>query len=115
MRGASSPAFSRGLWIEGLLAQTPLTGVCANKPSIQSPRENAGEDAPRIVGLPAAGIYRNPVTPVLEDSASATVGQRGQGEITECLLDARDQRDVVTSRARRQTAKVLAHLIALDH
>src|ERR1700730_8729549 len=90
-------------------------GISGNQSPIQAPRQDAGEHAPCIVGLPTPGAGGDLVAPGHEYTARAAVSQRRKREVAEVLLDARDQRDVAPARAVGEGAEILAGLIALQH
>src|SRR6516164_922662 len=61
-----------------------------HKPTIECPRQDASENIPRVIRLPAPRTCGELVAPCHENSARAAIGQRREREVAELFFNALD-------------------------
>ena len=94
---------------------TTGAGIGQHQPTVEAPRQDAGEYHPRIVSQPRSAAGGHAVAPRHEDAARAPVGQRGEREVAELLLDALDVPDVALARHLSEAEKFAARLVGMHH
>src|SRR5262245_18788854 len=65
--------------------------LCEHKPTVESPRQDAGKNVPSIIGLPTPRRSGDLVTPGHEDASASAVSQCCKREVAECFFNALDQ------------------------
>jgi hypothetical protein len=90
----------RAIWAASFFA-----GVGWNERAVQPPGQDARQNSPCVISLPARG-ERKFVPPLQEHPADAPIGERLNGHIPELALDHPDVLGVILARARSELPEV---------